>query len=66
MEMTEVDRVIGEARAAGARISREPSATFYSGYAGVFTDPDGHPWEIAYNPGFALVEDGTISLPQTD
>ncbi len=60
----EVDRVIGEARAAGARISREPSVTFYGGYAGVFTDPDGHPWEIAYNPGFALRDDGTITLPQ--
>jgi hypothetical protein len=61
----EVDRVIDEARAAGARISREPSKTFYGGYAGVFVDPDGHPWEVAHNPGFALSEDGTIRLPQT-
>jgi uncharacterized protein len=58
----EVDRVIDEARAAGARISREPSETFYGGYAGVFIDPDGHPWEVAHNPGLALAEDGTIRL----
>jgi predicted lactoylglutathione lyase len=62
----EVDRAIDEARAAGARISREPSETFYGGYAGVFVDPDGHPWEVSHNPGFALSEDGTIRLPQAD
>ena len=59
----EVDRVIEEARAAGARISREPGATFYGGYAGMFVDPDGHPWEVAHNEGFPLAEDGSISLP---
>lgn len=58
----EVDRVIDEARAADARISREPSETFYGGYAGVFIDPDGHPWEVAHNPGLALADDGTIRL----
>jgi catechol 2,3-dioxygenase-like lactoylglutathione lyase family enzyme len=60
----EVDRVIEEARAAGARIGREPAETFYGGYAGVFIDPDGHPWEIAHNPGFELRGDGSIRLPQ--
>ena len=59
----EVDAVIEEARAAGAQIRREPSDTFYGGYGGVFTDPDGHPWEVAYNPGFAIGEDGTLQLP---
>jgi len=59
----DVDRIIEVARAAGARISREPAETFYGGYAGVFLDPDGHPWEIASNPGFELQEDGTIRLP---
>ena len=60
----EVDRVIEEARVAGARIGREPAETFYGGYAGVFVDLDGHPWEVAHNPGFELRGDGTISLPQ--
>lgn len=59
----EVDRVIEEVRAAGARIGREPSETFYGGYAGVFIDPDGHPWEVAFNPGFELREDGSLILP---
>jgi catechol 2,3-dioxygenase-like lactoylglutathione lyase family enzyme len=59
----EVDHVIQRAREAGARITREPSQAFYGGYAGVFVDPDGHPWEIAYNPGFTLDDDGSIRLP---
>lgn len=61
----EVDALIATAREAGARITREPAPTFYGGYAGAFTDPDGHAWEIAFNPGFPLAEDGTISLPAT-
>jgi catechol 2,3-dioxygenase-like lactoylglutathione lyase family enzyme len=59
----QVDRVIEEARAAGARVVREPAETFYGGYAGVFVDPDGHPWEVAHNPGFELSEAGAIRLP---
>jgi catechol 2,3-dioxygenase-like lactoylglutathione lyase family enzyme len=59
----EVDRVIEQARTAGAHIAREPAATFYGGYAGVFLDPDGHPWEVAHNPGFPLADDGSLSLP---
>jgi catechol 2,3-dioxygenase-like lactoylglutathione lyase family enzyme len=58
----EVDRVIAEARDAGARITREPAATFYGGYAGVFVDPDGHPWEIACNPSLPLDAEGRIGL----
>jgi uncharacterized protein len=58
----EVDAVIAEARAAGAMIGREPAPTFYGGYSGVFTDPDGHPWEVAHNPGWQLAADGTIRL----
>ena len=59
----DVDRVIDEAREAGARIAREPAETFYGGYAGVFLDPDGHPWELAHNPGFELTSDGALRLP---
>lgn len=58
----EVDHVIEEARAAGARIAREPDETFWGGYSGVFVDPDGHPWEIAHNPGWTLEEDGSVRL----
>ncbi len=57
-----VDAVISEARAAGAVIGREPAQTFWGGYSGVFIDPDGHPWEVAHNPGWTLRADGSVSL----
>jgi predicted lactoylglutathione lyase len=59
----EVDDVVAVAEAAGAIVTRAPAETFYGGYAGYFTDPDGHAWEIAYNPGFALAPDGSITVP---
>jgi catechol 2,3-dioxygenase-like lactoylglutathione lyase family enzyme len=58
----EVDAVIDEARTAGARIGREPAATFWGGYSAVFLDPDGHPWEVAHNPHWTLGADGSIRL----
>jgi uncharacterized protein len=60
----EVDRVVEEARANGAEVSREPAPTFYGGYAGCFRDPDGHVWEVAHNPGFGLADDGSVVLPE--
>ena len=59
----EVDAVIEEARAAGATIAREPAETVWGGYAGAFADPDGHPWEVAHNPGWTIEADGSVSLP---
>jgi predicted lactoylglutathione lyase len=59
----EVDAVIAEARAAGATITREPGETFWGGYAGVFVDLDGYPWEVAHNEGWALAADGSVTLP---
>lgn len=58
----EVDTVMEEGRAAGATIGREPAETFWGGYSGIFVDPDGHPWEIAHNPGWTVTEDGGIRL----
>jgi predicted lactoylglutathione lyase len=58
----EVDDVIELARGNGATITREPSETFYGGYAGVFRDLDGHAWEVAHNPGFGLTPDGSVVL----
>ena len=59
----EVDATIEEARAAGARVAREPAKTFWGGYSGVFVDPDGHPWEVAHNPHWEIGEDGSVKLP---
>jgi predicted lactoylglutathione lyase len=58
----EVDDVVEQARRAGARIAREPGTTFWGGYAGVFVDPDDHPWEVAHNAGWTLAEDGSVSF----
>jgi predicted lactoylglutathione lyase len=58
----DVDTVIDQARAAGAVIGREPAPTFWGGYSGLFIDPDGHPWEVAHNPGWTLNPDGSISI----
>jgi hypothetical protein len=59
----EVDEVVDAAAAAGAEVTKAPTETFYGGYAGFFRDPDGHPWEVAHNPGFTLQADGTLVLP---
>ena len=48
-----VDVVMQQAERAGAKIVKVAQATFYGGYAGYFQDPDGHLWEVAFNPGFA-------------
>ena len=58
----EVDRVIEEARAAGAKIGREPGESFWGGYSAVFVDPEGHPWEIAHNPRWTVTEGGGVRL----
>jgi len=53
----EVDSVMEEAERAGAEITRTASDTFYGGYAGYFRDPDGHVWEVVWNPS-SLPEEG--------
>jgi catechol 2,3-dioxygenase-like lactoylglutathione lyase family enzyme len=58
----EVDAVLEDARAAGATIGRPGAQTFWGGYSGIFVDPDGHPWEVAHNPGWTLRDDGSVSL----
>jgi uncharacterized protein len=46
----EVDGVMEEARSAGARVIKSAADTFWGGYAGYFQDPDGHLWEVVWNP----------------
>jgi catechol 2,3-dioxygenase-like lactoylglutathione lyase family enzyme len=58
-----VDAIIAAAGAAGATIPRAGAKRPWGGYSGVFIDPDGHPWEVAHNPFWALGEDGSIRLP---
>ena len=58
----DVDRVMAEARAAGAEIVAEPVTQPWGGYSGYFADPDGFRWEIAYNPTWAVDDDGKVTV----
>lgn len=59
----EVDTVLKEAADAGATIVKPAQEAFWGGYSGYFSDPDGFLWEVAWNPGFAIAEDGSIRIP---
>jgi len=59
----EVDAVLAEAEAAGARILKPAQQAFWGGYSGYFADPDDFPWEVAWNPSFPIAPDGSIRLP---
>ena len=56
MSESEVDTVMDQAIAAGARLIKPAGKSFWGGYTGYFQDPDGHLWEVVYNPAF-LPED---------
>jgi len=60
----EVDTVLAEATAAGAKLLRPAQEAFWGGYSGYFSDPDGFPWEVAWNPSFAIAKNGSIRLPE--
>lgn len=58
-----VDVVLLKAQAAGAKLLKPAQDAFWGGYSGYFADPDGYPWEVAWNPHFTLNADGTLTLP---
>ena len=62
-QRSDVDAVLAEAEAAGARILKPARDAFWGGYSGCFADPDGHPWEVAWNPHWTLDTDGAVRLP---
>lgn len=59
----EVDACIAEAVRAGARLLKAAHDTEWGGYSGYFADPDGHPWEVAWNPHWPLDADGRLRPP---
>lgn len=61
--VSDVDIALERARGAGATLQKAAQKTFWGGYVGYFTDPDGHLWEVAHNPGFPLSDDGRLLLP---
>jgi uncharacterized protein len=58
----DVDAVLAEAVAAGAKLVKPAAKVFWGGYSGYFADPDGHLWEVAYNPYFKLGDGGRVVL----
>jgi len=57
-----VDGAFEAAQGAGARILKLAERTEWGGYSGYFADPDGHPWEVAYNPSFPIGANGRITI----
>ena len=58
-----VETAMRDALAAGASVVKPPERADWGGYSGYFADPDGHLWELAYNPHFVLTEEGQLDLP---
>jgi uncharacterized protein len=59
----EVDEVLVKVAALGASIVKPAQDAFWGGYSGYFTDPDGHLWEVAWNPFFEFDSEGRLKLP---
>ncbi len=59
----ETDAVLSKAVEAGGTLVKSARDVFWGGYSGYFADPDGTLWEVAWNPGFTLLPDGTLKLP---
>ena len=60
----EVDSILEDAEAAGARLVKPAQEAVWGGYSGYFSDPDGFLWEVAWNPSFRMAEDGSIQIPE--
>jgi uncharacterized glyoxalase superfamily protein PhnB len=59
----DVDAAIRRAKKAGAAVRKPAQDVFWGGYSRYFADPDGHLWEVAFNPHFPLSEDGRLQIP---
>jgi len=59
----DVAKVLHMAEAAGATIAKPAQDVFWGGHSGYFADPDGHLWEVVWNPHFKMNERGEIQLP---
>ena len=59
----DVDDLLSRATMAGGRLLKPGTDADWGGYTGYFADPDGHLWEVAWNPFFTLRDDGSLQLP---
>ena len=62
-ERKEVNEVLALAAASGGKIIKPAQDAFWGGHSGYFADPDGHLWEVCWNPHFPLADDGTVLVP---
>ena len=63
-DRAEVNAVLDETEAAGAKLVKPAQDALWGGYSGYFSDPDGFLWEVGWNPSFAMAEDGSIRIPE--
>ena len=63
-ERDQVDAAVALWTAAGGTVARAPYATDWGGYIAYVADPDGHLWEIAWNPGFPIDDAGGMTVPE--
>jgi catechol 2,3-dioxygenase-like lactoylglutathione lyase family enzyme len=59
----EVDSLLTTVEGAGGRITKPAGMSPLGFRSGAFTDPEGHAWEVAHNPGFPLAPDGSLTIP---
>jgi len=59
----EVDEVLEEVKNLGAKIVKPPQKVFWGGYSGYFQDPDGHLFEVAFNPLWGFDENDNLDIP---
>ena len=59
-----VDDMIDKVRRLGAKVLKEPQMVFWGGYSSYFEDPDGHLWEVAWNPFTPVDEDGRVEMTE--
>jgi uncharacterized protein len=62
-ERNEVSEVLALAAASGGKIIKQAQDVFWGGHSGYFADPDGHLWEVCWNPHFPLGDDGGVLIP---
>jgi catechol 2,3-dioxygenase-like lactoylglutathione lyase family enzyme len=61
----EVDAIFARLKERGAPIVKAPEDVFWGGYSGYFSDPDGHKWEVAFNPYWTILPDGRVSMTKS-
>ena len=58
----DVDAILNQAAQAGGKIEKSAQETFWGGYSGYFSDPDGHLWEVAYTDSWKFNENGSLVI----